>query len=158
MPFTTPARSLAFLLLTAVSIFASTPAQPQPVPLAETRCYPENKLTLTGREAVPSVATSATATGMLLINPDATISGSINTSGIPAIGVSVRVGAIGRNGPIALALTKSGRNWSVPDGAKLSQDQFRAFKTGQLYAVVLTSAYPSGMLRAQFRPRCNFSP
>jgi len=50
-------------------------------------------------------------------------------------------------------LTKKGDNeWVLPEGAKLSDDQFQSFNAGNLYVNVHSAAYPGGEIRAQIKP------
>ena len=59
----------------------------------------------------------------------------------------------GANGPVIVPLTSSGEGaWSVPPGAKLTEEQFRAYKAGNLYVNVHSAQYPAGEVRGQIKP------
>jgi hypothetical protein len=42
--------------------------------------------------------------------------------------------------------------WSVPPGAKLTDEQMKSFKSGDLYVNVHSEANKSGEIRAQLTP------
>ena len=93
-------------------------------------------VTLTGAQEVPPVATSASATGMFMIESDHSVSGKITTTGIDGTVAHIHMGAPGQNGPVIVPLTKNGDTYSVPDGTKLTDAQYDAYKAGNLYANV----------------------
>ncbi len=43
-------------------------------------------------------------------------------------------------------------SWSTPDGAKLTEDQYKAFKAGNLYVNVHSAAHKGGEIRGQLKP------
>ncbi|MEP7083831.1 MAG: CHRD domain-containing protein, partial [Betaproteobacteria bacterium] len=86
-----------------VAPLGSSLNQPISVPRIQT-----SSLSLSGAEEVPPVATSALGTGSFEIPADHSISGSIATTGINATAAHIHVGAVGRNGPVVVALTRSG--------------------------------------------------
>jgi hypothetical protein len=111
------------------------------------------KVTLGGDQEVPAVKTKASGSGTLTINADMTVSGSVTTTGIAGTGAHVHMAAAGKNGPVAVALTKSGDNgWSVPAGAKLTADQYKAYKAGDLYVNVHSAENKGGEIRGQMKP------
>lgn len=113
----------------------------------------EIKLMLSGGMEVPPVATMATGSGSIVVNPDMTVSGGITTAGIAATAAHIHVGKTGVNGPVAVGLTKSGDNaWRVPDGAKLDASQFQAYEEGALYVNVHSAANKAGEIRGQLMP------
>lgn len=111
------------------------------------------KLKLSGAEEVPPVQTSATGTGTITINDDKSVSGSVTTKGIEATAAHIHHAPVGKNGPpiITLTQTKPGV-WSVPDGSKLTDEQYAAFKAGELYVNVHSAAHKPGEIRAQLKP------
>lgn len=114
----------------------------------------EIKVTLSGDMEVPPVATMATGSGSIVINPDMTVSGGITTTGVAATAAHIHVGKAGTNGPVAVGLNKSGENaWKVPDGAKLDASQFQAYKDGALYVNVHSVANKDGEVRGQLMPK-----
>lgn len=113
----------------------------------------EVKVTLSGDQEVPAVKSSASGGGTITINADMSVSGSVTTTGIAGTAAHIHSGATGKNGPVAVPLTKSGDNgWSVPAGAKLTADQYKAYKAGELYVNVHSAANKGGELRGQLKP------
>lgn len=113
----------------------------------------ETKIMLSGDMEVPSVATMATGSGIIVVNPDMTVSGGITTAGIAATAAHIHVGKTGVNGPVAVGLTKSGDNaWRVPDGARLDANQLQAYKDGALYVNVHSVTNKGGEIRGQLMP------
>ena len=111
------------------------------------------KVTLTGSEETPPVTTSATATGTLSIAKDHTVTGSIKTTGIEGVAAHIHVGPAGQSGPPIITLTKGAEGtWTVPEGSKLTDDQFASFTSGNLYVNVHSAAHKSGEIRAQLKP------
>ena len=114
---------------------------------------PPGALTLTGDNEVPAVKTSATGSGSVTVGADKSVKGSVATSNIAATAAHIHVGAAGANGPVIIPLTKKGDNeWIVPEGAKLSDDQFQSYNAGNLYVNVHSAANPGGEIRAQIKP------
>jgi hypothetical protein len=109
-----------------------------------------HRLTLTGAQEVPPVTTSATASGVVLIAVDRSVSGTITTTGINATAAHIHEGAAGANGPVIVPMVKDGDNKFVfPSGAKVTDAQYEAYKAGRLYVNVHSAANPGGELRAQ---------
>jgi hypothetical protein len=111
------------------------------------------KLTLSGDQEVPPVTTSASGTGTITVGDDMSVKGSVMTTGITATAAHIHMGAAGKNGPVIVPLTKSGDSgWAVGAGAKLTDEQMKAFKDGDLYVNVHSAAHPGGEIRAQLKP------
>jgi CHRD domain len=111
------------------------------------------KVKLIGAEETPPVTTSATGAGTITIADDKSVSGSVTTSGIEGIAAHIHQGAFGQSGPPIITLTKGdGGVWSVPAGAKLTDDQFTAYKAGNLYVNVHSADHKPGEIRAQLKP------
>ena len=110
-------------------------------------------VTLGGSDEVPPVTTSATATGSVKVADDKTVSGSVTTKGIMATAAHIHEGEMGKNGPVVIALTKSGEDkWLVPAGAKFSDAQYESYKAGKLYVNVHSAAHKDGEIRGQLKP------
>jgi hypothetical protein len=108
---------------------------------------------LSGDQEVPAVTTSATGTGTIVIKADKSVSGSITTVGIEGTMAHIHLAPPGTNGPPIITLVKKSENvWSVPDGAMLTDDQFKSFKDGNLYLNVHSAAHPGGEIRTQLKP------
>jgi CHRD domain-containing protein len=111
------------------------------------------KVTLSGDQEVPAVTTKASGSGTITINDDMSVSGSVTTTGVAGTAAHIHMGAAGKNGPVAVPLTKSGDSgWAVAPGAKLTADQMKAFKAGELYVNVHSEANKGGELRGQLKP------
>ena len=111
------------------------------------------KVKLTGAEEVPPVSTAATGAGTIKVNDDMTVSGSVTTKGIEGVAAHIHSGAVGKNGPPVIPLEQTSPGvWSVPAGSKLTADQYRTFKAGELYVNVHSAAHKDGELRGQLKP------
>ena len=111
------------------------------------------KVTLTGAEETPPVATSATGTGSIAIAADKTVRGTIKTTGIEGTVAHIHVGAPGQSGPPIITLDKGADgSWSVPAGSKLTDEQYASFKAGQLYVNVHSAEHKAGEIRGQLKP------
>jgi hypothetical protein len=110
-------------------------------------------VTLNGSQEVPPVQTSATGAGTITVNDDKSVSGSVTTKGVKGTMAHIHEAAPGQNGGVAIPLTKKGDNeWAVPDGAKLNDEQYKAFKAGNLYVNVHSDANKGGEIRGQLKP------
>lgn len=110
-------------------------------------------LKLTGEAEVPPVKTSASGSGTITVAPDGAVTGSIKVTGVDATAAHIHMAASGKNGPVIVPLTKgSDGTFSVPAGAKLTADQLKAYKSGELYVNVHSEANKGGEIRAQLAP------
>lgn len=108
---------------------------------------------LTGDQEVPAVATEATGSGKIVIKPDKSVSGSVTTKGVEGTMAHIHLAGPGKNGPPIIALVKTSENtWSVPEGAKLTDEQFQSFMAGDLYLNVHSDAHKGGEIRSQLKP------
>ena len=111
------------------------------------------KVTLSGGEETPPVTTSATASGTIKIAKDKSVSGNIKSEGIDGTVAHIHVGAPGQSGPPIITLDKGADGvWSVPAGAKLTDEQYASFKAGNLYVNVHSAEHKPGEIRAQLKP------
>jgi hypothetical protein len=111
------------------------------------------KVTLTGAEEVPAVMTDAKGEGTITIAKDLSVTGHVKTTGIEGVAAHIHLAEAGKNGPPVITLTKGADgSWSTPEGAKLTEDQYKAFKAGQLYVNVHSAAHKGGEIRAQLKP------
>lgn len=111
------------------------------------------KVTLSGSEETPPVTTSAAGKGTISIAKDHTVKGSIKTTGIEGVAAHIHVGPPGQSGPPIITLTKGADGtWTVPDGSKLTDEQFASFTSGNLYVNVHSADHKSGEIRAQLKP------
>ena len=110
-------------------------------------------VTLSGNDEAPPVTTSASGNGSVKVAADKTVSGSVTIKGMTATAAHIHEGAMGKNGPVVIALTKSGEDkWVVPDGAKFSDAQYESYKAGKLYVNVHSAAHKDGEIRGQLKP------
>lgn len=108
---------------------------------------------LTGDQEVPPVTSAATGAGTLVIKNDKSVSGNIKTTGIEGTVAHIHLAEPGKNGPPIITLSKTADNtWSVPEGAKLTDDQYKSFKDGNLYVNVHSAEYKGGEIRTQLKP------
>jgi hypothetical protein len=108
---------------------------------------------LTGDQEVPPVASAATGLGTIVIKSDKSVSGSIKTTGIEGTVAHIHLAEPGKNGPPIITLTKTADNtWSVPEGSKLNDDQYKSFKDGNLYVNVHSAEHKGGEIRTQLKP------
>jgi len=110
-------------------------------------------LKLSGDTEVPPVKTMASGTSTIAIAADGAVVGSVKTAGVAGTAAHIHVGAVGKNGPVIIPLTKGADGeWSVPAGAKLTDEQMKSFKAGDLYVNVHSEANKGGEIRAQLTP------
>jgi hypothetical protein len=108
---------------------------------------------LTGDQEVPAVTSAATGAGTIVIKNDKSVSGSIKTSGIQGTVAHIHLAEPGKNGPPIITLNKTADNtWSVPEGSKLTDDQYKSFKEGNLYVNVHSAEHKAGEIRTQLKP------
>ncbi len=107
---------------------------------------------LSGDQEVPPVSTAAKGSGTITVKDDMSVAGSVMTTGMDGIMAHIHHGAMGKNGPPIVTLTKSGNSWMVPEGSKLTAEQYRAFKAGELYVNVHSAMHKGGEVRGQIKP------
>jgi len=111
------------------------------------------KFKLTGDMEVPPVSTTAAGDATITVKPDMSVSGKIMTSGVAGTMAHIHIGKAGTNGPVVVTLTKSGDNgWMVPEGSKLSDAEYKAYKAGELYVNVHSADHKPGEIRGQMMP------
>lgn len=111
------------------------------------------KVTLSGDKESPAVKTAAAGSGTITVADDKSVSGSISTTGIAATMAHIHTSPGGCSGKVIIPLEKSGDGgFKVPAGAKLNDDQMKAFKAGDLYVNVHSAAHPGGEICGQLKP------
>ena len=109
--------------------------------------------TLSGDQEVPPVQTKAKGMGMISVDDDKSVSGEVTTTGVEGTMAHIHQAAKGANGDVIIPLEKDGDGkWKVPAGAKLSDEQYEAFKAGKLYVNVHSAANKGGEVRGQLMP------
>ncbi len=113
----------------------------------------DEHLVLSGAQEVPPVVTKAAGTARLMVAADGAVIGSVMTTGLAGTAAHIHIGAAGANGPVIVPLTKTGDGvWSVPPGARLNDEQMKAYRAGGLYVNVHSDANKGGEVRAQLKP------
>jgi hypothetical protein len=108
---------------------------------------------LIGANEVPALNIATSGSGSFTVGADKSVSGSVTTYGVAGTAAHIHVGAYGLNGPVAISLTKTADNlWSVPAGAKFTDEQYQAYKAGQTYVNVHSDTHKGGEVRGQLRP------
>lgn len=107
---------------------------------------------LSGDQEVPAVKSSGSGSGSITINDDGSVSGSVTAEGFTPTAAHIHEGKAGANGKVIVPFTKEGNKFSAPAGAKLTDDQMKAFKAGDLYVNIHSAAHPGGEVRAQLKP------
>ena len=110
------------------------------------------KVSLSGAEEVPPAKSDGKGSGSFRVAEDGTITGAVSTEGVKGTMAHIHQGAKGHNGPVIVPLTKNGDTYTVPDGKKLTAEQLKALKEGNLYVNVHSDRYKGGELRAQLQP------
>jgi len=110
------------------------------------------KVSLTGQEEVPPLSVSGSGSGSFRVAEDGTLSGSVTTKDVPGTMAHIHRGAKGTNGPVIVPLDKKGDTYSVPAGRKLTAEQLKDLKAGNLYVNVHTAKNKGGEVRGQLQP------
>ncbi|HET7546465.1 MAG TPA: CHRD domain-containing protein [Usitatibacter sp.] len=109
---------------------------------------------LAGANEVPPNQSSASGSGTVTINSDRSVSADITVEGMNATAAHIHEAGQGKNGKVIVPLTKVGDNhFTAPAGAKLSEEQYEAYKAGNLYVNVHSKDHPGGEIRAQLAAR-----
>ena len=110
------------------------------------------KVNLTGSEEVPPLSVPGSGSGSFRVADDGTISGSVTTKDVQGTMAHIHRGAKGTNGPVIIPLDKKGDTYSVPAGRKLTAEQLKDLKAGNLYVNVHTAKNKGGEVRGQLQP------
>lgn len=111
------------------------------------------KVTLSGAEEVPAVNTAAKGEGTITVGKDGSVTGKVTTTGVEGVAAHIHHAEPGKNGPPVITLVKGdGGTWTTPSGAKLTEEQYKAFKAGHLYINVHSPRHKSGEIRGQLKP------
>jgi hypothetical protein len=110
------------------------------------------KVNLTGTEEVPPLSVSGSGSGTFRVAEDGTVSGSVTTKDVAGTMAHIHRGAKGTNGPVIVPLDKNGDIYSVPAGRKLTAEQIKDLKAGNLYVNVHTAKNKGGEVRGQLTP------
>src|SRR5436190_742844 len=106
---------------------------------------PPGALTLTGDDEVPAVKTSATGSGSIAKGPPT----QAMDAATPVMKSPSTTSSGGQDS--GSTDTQQRSEWTVPEGTRLSDDQFQSYKAGNMYVNVLSAANPGGEIRAQIK-------
>ena len=135
-------RIAAALLSSGLAVIATCSSM---AALAET-------VALTGSNEVPAVTTPATGSAMITVGADRSVKAAVTATGVTATASHIHQGAAGTNGPVIVPFTKSGDNaFSAAPDAKLTEEQYAAYKAGNLYVNVHSAKNPGGEIRGQLK-------
>lgn len=108
---------------------------------------------LSGDKEVPAVETKASGKSTIKVEENKSVSGKVTVENMTATAAHIHQGASDKSGPVLIPLEKTADNtFSVPANTKLTDEQFSAFKDGNLYINVHSSKFPAGEVRAQLKP------
>jgi len=118
----------------------------------------EVKVTLSGDQEAPPVATAASGSGELVFGTDKSVAGTIATKGLSATAVRIEESSPGKRGVVVVSLVK-GRDerWVVPARTKLTDAQEASLLAGDLYVNVQTDAHKNGEIRGRVIPSASTS-
>ncbi len=107
--------------------------------------------TLTGGDETPPAASTAQASGNLVVNPATRqMLAVVVTTGITGTAAHIHQAPPGVAGPIIIALAEATPGSGVWIArTTLTEDQFNNLKTGNLYFNVHSAAFPNGEIRGQ---------
>jgi CHRD domain len=112
-----------------------------------------SEVTLDGAHEVPPTGSAASGSATIVVSADKSVSGTINTRGIQGKVAHIHEGALGKNGPVLVPLSKTGDDtWVVPAGTKFTDAQYAAYLAGNLYVNVHSATNPGGEIRGQLLP------
>jgi len=106
---------------------------------------------MNGAQETPPVATSATGTCWLMVNPvDKSLAGRIETTITNGIAAHAHQASAGVPGPIVIPMTSTTPGvWTTAPGATITDALLASFMKGDLYCNVHTAANPGGEIRGQ---------
>ena len=109
-------------------------------------------VTLSGSNEVPPVQTAASGRANVRVGGDGTVEVKVNVSGMTPTAAHIHSGAMGANGPVIVPLTKSGdTTFTSAPGARMTEDQVKAYRAGNTYVNVHSAKNPGGEIRAQLK-------
>ena len=111
-------------------------------------------VTLTGSNEVPPVTSSASGSGTVTVGSDRMVTARITVSGMTATAAHIHQGAPGANGPVIVPFVMQGENTFVAAaGARMTEEQYTAYKSGNTYVNVHSARNPAGEVRGQLKGR-----
>jgi hypothetical protein len=114
----------------------------------------EQQVRLWGSNEVPPVQTQAYGAGVINIAADRSVTVTLSVIDMVPTAAHIHEGAAGTNGPVIVPLNRiSERAFVAPDGARLTEAQYAAYKAGNLYVNVHSARHPNGEVRSQIAGR-----
>ena len=109
-------------------------------------------VSLSGSNEVPPVTSSASGSGTVSVSSDCAVTSRITVSGMSATAAHIHMAEPGKNGGVIVPFVKEGDSTFVaPPGAKMNEEQCRAYKSGNTYVNVHSAKNPGGEIRAQLK-------
>ena len=109
-------------------------------------------VTLNGSSEVPAVTSGASGSGTVTVAADCSVTAKVTVTGMTATASHIHQGAPGANGPVIVPFVKEGDNTFVAaPGAKMTEEQCKAYKAGNTYVNVHSAKNPGGEIRAQLK-------
>ena len=88
----------------------------------------------------------------MTIKDDRSVAAKITVTGMTPTAAHIHEAAAGSNGPVIVPFSKTGDNaFEAPANAKLTEEQYAAYKAGKLYVNVHSAKNPGGEIRAQLK-------
>ena len=109
-------------------------------------------VSLAGSNEVPPVTSPASGSGTVSVATDCSVTARITVSGMTPTAAHIHMAEPGKNGGVIVPFVKQGEDTFVaPPGAKLNEEQCRAYKSGNTYVNVHSAKNPGGEIRAQLK-------
>ena len=110
------------------------------------------QVSLSGSNEVPAQSTGASGSGTVTVGSDCSVTAKITVTGMTATAAHIHEAAAGTNGKVIVPFVKEGDNTFVaPPGAKMSEEQCKAYHAGNTYVNVHSAKAPGGEVRAQLK-------
>jgi hypothetical protein len=104
--------------------------------------------TLSGSQEVPANASTATGTGIYVLDPETKTLSGTTTSTVTGILAHIHTGAIGVSAGVTLPFTGGPTTWNLAP-VVLTDAQLTSLQSGNFYANVHSTAFPGGEIRGQ---------
>ena len=110
------------------------------------------KVSLSGANEVPAQSTGASGSGTVTVGSDCSVTAKITVTGMTATAAHIHQAAAGSNGKVIVPFVKQGDDTFVaPPGAKMDEEQCKAYHAGNTYVNVHSAKAPGGEVRAQLK-------
>jgi hypothetical protein len=144
-------KTNAAILVAAVALAACTTMESLSNKMSGKSSSGEHVL-LTGANEVPPVQTGAKGDASVTVAEDRSVKVDLRVVGMTPTAAHIHLGAAGANGPVIVPLEKKGdHEFVTKDGARLTDDQYQAYKSGRTYVNVHSAEHKAGEIRAQLK-------